>query len=101
MKTVEKTTVEVSVGVQLQVACPFVVTLEAQPEMLLTPFIKLKVPAMLELAVNETGEPYVAVVPPPGIEREIFGVAFVTDKVIVTGVNPVDPALSVTVMVCV
>jgi hypothetical protein len=57
VNTVEITEVEVSFGVQLQIAWPFVVDRELQPKILVPAFLKLKVPGIVEVAVRETGEP--------------------------------------------
>ncbi len=101
VKAAEITDVLVSVGVQEQVATPEVVALVPQPEIVVPPLLKSKFPAVVEDALIVTGEPYVTVVPPPGIESERTGVALETVSTTFTGVEPVDPAASVTVIVCV
>jgi hypothetical protein len=101
VKAAEITAVEVSVGVQLHRATIEVVATAPHPEIVEAAFIKLNVPSTVEVAVSETVDPYETVVVPLGIERAITGLAFVTVKVTVTGVDPVEPVASVTVIVCV
>jgi hypothetical protein len=78
VKDAEITDVLVSVGVQEQVATPEVVALVPQPEIVVPPLLKSKFPVVVDEALIVTGEPYVTVVPPPGIDRESAGVALLT-----------------------
>ena len=78
VKTAEITDVLVSGGVHEQVATPDEVALVPQPEIVVPPLLKLKFPAVVEDALMVTGEPYVTVVPPLGIDTESAGVALFT-----------------------
>jgi hypothetical protein len=78
VKAAEITDVLVSDGVQEQVATPEVVALVPQPEIVAPPLLKSKFPAVVDEALIVTGEPYVTVVPPPGIDRDSAGVALFT-----------------------
>jgi hypothetical protein len=88
-------------GVQEQVAMPLVAVTLSQPVMVFVPSLNETRPAVLAAAEILTAFPYFAVVTVPGSDKATVGVAFVTVKVIVTGVDPVDPFASVTVTVCV
>ena len=91
--------VEVSVGVQEQVATPPEVVLEPQPLIVLPPILKLTDPLMFAVAVKDTGLPYVAVEPPPGIEMFNTGFALATFIVTTYVFDAGDAAESVTVNV--
>jgi hypothetical protein len=80
---------------------PLVAVTLSQPVIVLVPSLNETRPEVLAAAEILTAFPYFAVVTDPGSDKASVGVAFVTVKVIVTGVEPVEPFASVTVTVCV
>jgi hypothetical protein len=88
-----------TVGVHEQVARPEDARTVAQAVIVSLPLTKATRPGIGEVAEIVTGEPYFAVATEPGRERAKVGVAFATVSVTLTGVDPVEPVASVTVIV--
>jgi hypothetical protein len=88
-----------TVGVHEQVAEPSDARTLAQAVIVSLPLTNATLPGIGEVAEIVTGDPYFVVVTEPGSESARVGVALETVKVTVTGVVPVEPAASVTVIV--